>query len=71
MLIVVMLSIAMLSVMAPCKITSNFLNRIGAWDQCFKTLLSVIYHFRTKLECFVRLGWKSLPGTNTLADYKN
>jgi hypothetical protein len=34
----------------------------------------VIYSFRNKLECLslnTRLGWKGLPGTNTLASYGN
>jgi hypothetical protein len=35
-----------------------------------KFITAVIYGFRYKLECFFlnnRLGWKGLPGTNTLA----
>jgi hypothetical protein len=39
-----------------------------------KLITAVIYGFRNKLECLslkTRLGWKSLPGTNTLAYYGN
>jgi hypothetical protein len=35
-----------------------------------KLITAVIYGFRSKLECLSlnsRLGWKGLPGTNTLA----
>ena len=35
-----------------------------------KLITAVIYGFRNKLECLslnTRLGWKRLPGTNTLA----
>ncbi len=32
-----------------------------------KLFLSVIYEFSYKARVFARLGWKSLPGTNTLA----
>ncbi len=34
-------------------------------------LPSVIYDFSYYARVFVRLGWNSLPGTNTLAYYKN
>jgi hypothetical protein len=39
-----------------------------------KLITVVIYGFRNKLECLsliTRLGWKGLPGTNTLAYYGN
>ncbi len=39
-----------------------------------KLITAVIYSFHNKLECFslnTRLGWKDLPGTNTLANYGN
>ncbi len=39
-----------------------------------KLITAVICGFRNKLECLslnTRLGWKGLPGTNTLADYGN
>jgi hypothetical protein len=39
-----------------------------------KLITAVIYGFRNKLECLslnTRLGWKGLPGTNTLAYYRN
>jgi hypothetical protein len=37
-------------------------------------ITAVIYGFRNDLECLslnTRLGWKGLPGTNTLAYYGN
>jgi len=37
-----------------------------------KLITAVIYGFRNKLECLslnARLGWKGLPGINTLAYY--
>ncbi len=37
-----------------------------------KLITAIIYGFRNKLECLslnTRLGWKGLPGTNTLAYY--
>jgi hypothetical protein len=58
MLIVVMLSVAMLSVKAQVRSLQIFLT----WDQCYKTLLSVIYHFRTKLECFLDKARKAYQG---------
>ncbi len=39
-----------------------------------KLIMAAIYSFRNKLECLslnIRLGWKGLPGTNTLAYYGN
>ncbi len=39
-----------------------------------KRITAVIFGFRNKLECLsinTRLGWKGLPGTNTLAYYRN
>ncbi len=39
--------------------------------QCYKTFLSVIYGFLNQARVFVRLDWKNLPMTNTLADYEN
>ncbi len=39
-----------------------------------KLITVVIYSFGNKLECLslnTRLGWKGLPGTNTLAHYGN
>ncbi len=33
--------------------------------------MSIIYEFSDEARVFVRLGWKSLPGTNTLTYYKN
>jgi hypothetical protein len=39
-----------------------------------KLIAAVIYGFHNKLECVslnTRLGWKGLPGTNTLAYYGN
>jgi hypothetical protein len=39
-----------------------------------KLITAVIYAFHNKLECLslnTRLGWKGLPGTNTLAYYRN
>ncbi len=57
-----------------------FLNLIGDCDDvdqsersgaCIvKLITAVIYGFRNKLECLslnTRLGWKGLPGTNTMA----
>jgi hypothetical protein len=41
------------------------------WRQCYKTFLPIIDLFQYKARVFVRLGWKSLPGTNTLAYYEN
>jgi hypothetical protein len=35
------------------------------------TFLSVISEFLYSARVFVRLGWKSLPGTKTLVYYKN
>jgi hypothetical protein len=39
--------------------------------QCYKTFLSVIYGFSYQARVFVRLDWKSLPMTNTLAYHEN
>jgi hypothetical protein len=39
--------------------------------QYYKTIYSAIYEFLYQGRVFVRLGWKSLPGTNTLACYQN
>ncbi len=39
--------------------------------QCYKTFLSVNCVFSYYARVFVRLCWKSLPGTNTLAYYKD
>jgi hypothetical protein len=37
-----------------------------------KLMTALIYGFRNKLECLsLNLGWKGLPGTNTLAYYRN
>jgi hypothetical protein len=39
-----------------------------------KLITVVIYGFRNKLDCLsfnTRLGWKGLPGTNTLTYYGN
>jgi hypothetical protein len=39
-----------------------------------KLITAVIYDFRNKLECLsqnTRLGWKGLPGTNTVTYYGN
>jgi hypothetical protein len=39
-----------------------------------KLITAIIYIFRNELECLsvnTRLGWKGLPGTNTLAYYGN
>jgi hypothetical protein len=36
-----------------------------------KRFISVIYEFFLYDRVFVRIGWKGLPGTNTLAFYKN
>jgi hypothetical protein len=39
-----------------------------------KLIAAVIYGFRNKQECLslkIRLGWKGLPGTNTIAYYRN
>jgi hypothetical protein len=39
-----------------------------------RLMTAVIYGFRNKLECLslnTRLGWESLPGTNTLPYYRN
>ncbi len=39
-----------------------------------KRITAVIYGFRNELGCLslnTRLGWKDLPGTNTLAYYGN
>jgi hypothetical protein len=39
-----------------------------------KLITSIIYGFRNKLECLslnTRQGWKGLPGTSTLAYYRN
>jgi hypothetical protein len=37
------------------------------WSQFCKTFLSVIYKFSHYAGAFVRLGWVTLLGTNTLA----
>jgi hypothetical protein len=40
------------------------------WGLYHKTHYAVIYGFHNKLECLsinIRLGWKGLTGTNTLA----
>ena len=37
------------------------------WGQFYRTFLSVIYGFSNLARAFVRLDWKSLPMTNTLA----
>ncbi len=39
--------------------------------QCYKTFLSVTYEFLFYARVFVRLGWKSLPGTNSPLYYEN
>ncbi len=44
-------------------------NNTGA--NVIKLFLSVIYGFLYLARVFVRLYWKSLPMTNTLAYYKN
>jgi hypothetical protein len=39
-----------------------------------KLIMAIIYSFHNKLERLsqnTRLGWKGLPGTNTLASYEN
>jgi len=44
------------------------------WGCIIKLITAVIYGFRNKLKCLsqnTRLGWKGLPGTNTLAYYRN
>ncbi len=38
---------------------------------CYKTFLSVIYGLLYQARVFVRLDWKGLPMTNTLAYYEN
>ncbi len=46
----------------------------ASWCLYHKTYYGRIYRFRNKLECLylnTRLGWKGLPGTNTLAYYGN
>jgi hypothetical protein len=63
-----------------CKEEKKFYN-IDTWGQCYKTFLSVIYGFFVKSVCpwqafpalptNIRLDWKGLPGTNTLAYYEN
>jgi hypothetical protein len=55
-------------ILAAASTTSQSKEPLG---QCYKTFLSVIYGFSYKDIVFVRLGWKSLPGTNTLAYYEN
>ncbi len=45
------------------------------WDHCIiKRITAIIYGYHNKLECLslnARLGWRGLPGTNTLAYYRN
>ncbi len=54
------------------KWISSYLKPPGAC--IIKLITAVIYSFCNKLEClslYTRLGWKGLPGTNTLAFYGN
>jgi hypothetical protein len=37
--------------------------------QCYEKM-SVVYEFSYLTTMFVRLGWRNLKGTNTLAHYK-
>jgi len=62
--------------LAPTRFTQTFLyNQFQNSRACIiKLITAVIYSFRSKLECLsinTRLGWKGLPGTNTLAYYGN
>ncbi len=44
------------------------------WACIIKLITAVIYSFRNELECLslnTRIGWKDLPGTNTIAYYGN
>ncbi len=44
---------------------------LGPGANVIKLILSVIYRYSYKSRGFVRLGWKSLPGTNSLAHFEN
>ncbi len=44
---------------------------MGPEANVIKLFLSVIYEFLYQARVFVRLGWKGLPGTNTLAYYEH
>jgi hypothetical protein len=53
-----------------CKI----FHRIGSWACIIKLITAVIYSFCNKLQCLslnTILGCKGVPGTNTLAYYRN
>jgi hypothetical protein len=48
--------------------------RVAPGACIIKLTTAVIYGFRNKPDCLplnTRLGWKGLPGTNTLAYYGN
>jgi hypothetical protein len=58
--------------MQKCQIKKLLFTPSGAC--IIKLITAIIYSFRNKLECLsinTRLGWKGLPGTNTLAYYGN
>jgi hypothetical protein len=50
-------------------VISFIIQALGA--NVIKLFLFVTYRFSYKDTAFVRLGWKSLPWTNTLAYYEN
>jgi len=56
-------------------IYDRYLFIVQATGVCIiKLITAVIYGFRNKLQCLAlntRLGWRGLPGTNTLAYYGN
>jgi hypothetical protein len=45
--------------------------KLAPWASDIKLFTSVIYQSSNLARVFVRLGWKGLPGTNTLAYYEN
>jgi hypothetical protein len=44
---------------------------LGPGANVMKHFTAIIYEFLCQAKVFVRLGWKSLPDTNTLAYYEN
>jgi hypothetical protein len=48
----------------------EYLSNIRFGANAIKLFTAVIYEFLYLAKVFVRLGWKSFPGTNTLAYYE-
>ncbi len=49
------------------RVRHNLVRKCKTRAQCNKTFLSVIYELSYKAIVFVRVAWKSLPRTNTIA----